>query len=533
MKRLVLAGAVLALLCAAGGTASARAPSPKPRAAREAQRLLDAYVPPKGAVRLRALPKGVDLSFRIPGSLVGKRLDRHRFWHVPASVDAIAGSFPAKLRGWGAPAITSTQGKRGLAATEAFFSAVGFGGRATDRLLYVNAVKARGGGSFLRADVIVVWRLSAAEREDLPAGVRGIDISGPHAREDVTDRAQVRTIVRWFDHLQIDESLVFLGCPVMPHRPSFTFAFRGAHGTVARASVPEFSAGCSPASYTLRGHAQSSLLAGDFDYRVQELLGANWIGPPDTLGRADRRKGEAARTAAALLHAFEPPAGAVRIHKPTEYGGVLRSVPTPLGEFVRRTRYWHVDAKPAAVVAFLQAHDVPSGFTPECGTNPRFGSQCDLHAGDRYLEYSVQRKVDGTSILRVDAQVVWVYPRSLREVVPSGVREIDVTTPTGTTNVSDPAKVGRIVRWFDHLPIYPPGIGTPMCGPTLGHGVMLVFHSATGARVADAQAPAGSASMCDPITFTLRGIPQTALVDNVWGATFASRLQHLLGVKLS
>jgi hypothetical protein len=524
------------LVCAAAGSAAPA--GVKARAAREAQRLLDAYVPPPGAVRLHVAPKGNQLSQRGSWSLVGKRVERRRFWRVHAPVKAIEASLQdARLRGWGPPpAITSTAAKHGLASTNATFTALGFGGRATERLLSVTAVKARGGWSLLRVDVVVVWHLSAAERENLPAGVREIDIHGSRARAEVTDRGQVRTIVGWFDHLELYEPQFVAYCPVMFDRGSFTFVFRGRHGSVAKASVPESSGICSGASYSIRGRDQTPLIAGDFDYRVQQLLGANWIGPPDTLGRADRRRAEAAQKAAVLMRAFQPPPGAVRIHTPTGYGGALRNVPTPLGEFAHDTRFWHVDAKPSDVVSSLQAHDVPDGFTAHCGSNEHAGSsQCELYAGRRFLEYAVQRKSDGTSILRVDSEVVWVYPRSPREAVPKGVRGIDVTIQAGarvTRRVTDPAKVGRIVHWFDRLPIYPPGIGSPMCGVTTFSRVTLVFRSAAGARVADAQAPLGRSSMCDPIAFGIHGNPQTELVDNVHGKSFASRLQHLLGLTL-
>jgi hypothetical protein len=514
---------------------------PKPKAEAEAQRLLDAYLPPLGAVRIQAAPKGSHLSRRIPGNLFGKRVDRHSYWLVHAPVRAIEKSFQdAKLPDWGTPAITSFAAKHGLASTAATYTALGFGGRATARLLNVTAVKAHGGGSLVRVDVVVVWRLSRAERQELPAGVRGIEIRGPSpgsALANVTDPGQVRTIVRWFDHLELYEPQFAAYCPAMLDRQSFTFTFQGRHGKIATANVPEVSGICSAASYAIRGHEQSSLIAGGFDYRVQQLLGANWIGPPQMQPRADERRRAAAREAAVLLHAFRPPPGAVRIQQPTQYGGVLRSAPAPAGEFVRLTRFWHVDAKRTAVVSFLQKHDVPAGFTAHCGANIHFGSsQCELvgdPVGTRFLEYAVQKKRDGTSILRVDSQVVWIYPRP-REVVPASAREIVVNGPSfPAVHVTDAAQVRQIARWFDHLPIYPPGVGALMCGVTLGDSVTLTFRSAGGARVASARVPAGRASMCDSIAFSIHGNPQTALVDRPRGASFASRLERLLGVKLN
>ena len=151
-----------------------------------------------------------------------------------------------------------------------------------------------------------------------------------------------------------------------------------------------------------------------------------------------------------------------------EYGGALRNVPTPFGEFARETGFWRVAATPATVVAFLQAHDAPSGFHAHCGSNRHFGStQCELDtdpAGSRSVEFSVQR-VRGGSILRVDAQVGWVYPRSPKESVrASRVREIDFSAPNVSKQVTDPSAIARIVRSFNTIPIVPPGIGAAMLG---------------------------------------------------------------------
>lgn len=541
MKRLILVGVVLALVCAAGGSASS--PGAKASAVREAQRLLDAYVPPPGAVPLDAVQHGERLPVRIP-EILGKRIDRHRLWRVPATVGKIAATFEAPLPGWRGAAVSSYEGNHGLSRSEATFTALGFGGRATGRLLNLTAVPARGGGSLLRADVVVVWQLSAAERQVLPAGIREIDIRGPwHGvtanLAQVRNSDQVRTIVRWFDHLELYEPRFFLSCPVQRPQPTFTFDFRGRHGTLARASVPEFASGCSPASYTIRGHEQTfPLLAKDFDFRVQSLLGANWMGPPDMLGRADQREREATRRGVALMRAFRPPPGATRIPRPKYYGGALFSVGSPFGEFVRRTRYWHVDAKISSVVGFLQGHDVPDGFKASCGGNSHFGSaRCDvdtLPAGSRTLEFTVQRTRDGTSILRVDANVVWVYPRSPKESVrASRVRAIDFSAPKVSKHITDRDQIARIVRSFNRLPIVPPGVGSSPGCVMQTVPVTLDFRDAHGkplARVsADVTEPYGASSACNPMSVTIAGAPQPSLIS----PNFFGRVQRAIGVTVS
>ena len=87
------------------------------------------------------------------------------------------------------------------------------------------------------------------------------------------------------------------------------------------------------------------------------------------------------------------------------------------------------------------------------------------HRPGREPQRRVQRPAHarGTSILRVDAQVVWVYPRSPKESVrASRVREIDFSAPNVSKQVTDPSEIARIVRWFNTIPIVPPGLGAAM-----------------------------------------------------------------------
>lgn len=311
MKRLVLMAVVLGLLCACGAShsaapqavkrgatgpkgptgrnasqhvvlpASVYTPHTKAAATREANRLLDAYVPPQGAVRLTAVPKGEHSPPGAAGGIFGKIVKRHRLWLVHLPTKAFMRYIHHRLHGWNALAYGSGRDClcRAVTSTEATYGEVGFGGRATGRVLQLVAVKThRPGWSLLRADVVVVWHLSAAEREDLPAGVRAIDIRGPHGKTSVTDPDQVRTIVRWFDHFQLDEAPFFVGsCGVTvdPHR--LTFTFKGGYGMVAKAIVPDPSWGCSTTSYTIRGNAQTPLVAGEVDQGVQKLLGVKLL----------------------------------------------------------------------------------------------------------------------------------------------------------------------------------------------------------------------------------------------------------------
>jgi hypothetical protein len=116
--------------------------------------------------------------------------------------------------------------------------------------------------------------------------------------------------------------------------------------------------------------------------------------------------------------------------------------------------------------------------------------------------------------------------------VPSGVREIDVRSPSGLVRVTEPAKIHRIVHWVDRLPTVRPGrFSCPMLihGPT----VTLVFRDAGGvlARARYAANSVGHSlvsGQCTPIRLTVRGRREKPLI----GGRFLLRVQHLLGEKL-
>jgi len=249
------------------------------------------------------------------------------------------------------------------------------------------------------------------------------------------------------------------------------------------------------------------------------------------------RKHAAEMSARKLLRTFVPPPDARRIYGwPRDYSH-FQSVGAPLGKFVDIHRFWISHATLSSIVAFEKAH-VPSGFSVSGGGTNAKGTETDVRfisprhgVSTRLLVVSISQRKTRT-IVRADAQVVWVYPRSPHEVVPSGVREIVVKGAGVNRRVIDPAKVGKIVHWFDRLPISPPGVSAP-CWLYLVRYVTLDFRSANGARVARARYPAPRAGICVAIDFTIRGLPQTPLIDHLHGVSLAGRLQHLLGVRFS
>jgi len=250
---------------------------------------------------------------------------------------------------------------------------------------------------------------------------------------------------------------------------------------------------------------------------------------------AARRERAAAREAMTLLREFVPPPEARRISQPRYYGGVLRrSGPGPLGEAVDVHRFWSVQRPLKAVIAFLRAHRL-RGFAHSSATwgtkQPHYltMSSGDVAAG-RFLDVtSVGLRT--RTLIRVDVQIGWTYPRSPAEKVPAATSEVVLRAPKASAKVTDPRQVSRIVHWFDVLPISPPGIAVS-CPLTLAPDITLSFRDARGTRLAQAKVPSAFAWICDPIGFSIGGEHQQPLIDRVHGKSFAHHLQDLLGVHL-
>ncbi|HLX32821.1 MAG TPA: hypothetical protein VKR79_08655 [Gaiellaceae bacterium] len=252
---------------------------------------------------------------------------------------------------------------------------------------------------------------------------------------------------------------------------------------------------------------------------------------PGVKAIAAERERAAGREASALLRRFVPPPGAARLARGPRLPATAWPSSGPTGKFAVRERYWRTSESIDAVVAFVQAHPPRAMTSQPASSGPGFRILDFGSRGTRYLDVTALRHA-GRTFVRVQADVVWIYPRSPEERVPAGVTEIDVRAPKVSRHVTGPAKVATIVRWFDALPISPPGVVLP-CPLVIGPKIEFVFRSASGARLASASAPSlGKAWICDAIAFSIHGHRQTALVDAQRGHGFVYRVQHLLGVTL-
>ena len=258
---------------------------------------------------------------------------------------------------------------------------------------------------------------------------------------------------------------------------------------------------------------------------------------------AARRERAALREARTVLSEFVPPPGASAVQVPPgryRSAHVLHeSAGKQLAEVAEVHGFWSVRKPLKPVAAFVRAHPLRGfgGRGAEYGTNvPHFlrwgrSSPAGSPAPKRFLVVTAVA-LPRRTIIRVDVQIVWVYPRSPAEKVPSGTRGIVLRGYKLHKRVTDPAEVARIVRWFDALPVSPPGI-VVACPLAAAAHTTLSFRGAGGAQLAQADVPLyPPANVCSPIGFAIGGKRHQPLVDSGRGPTFARRLERLLGLRL-
>lgn len=192
-----------------------------------------------------------------------------------------------------------------------------------------------------------------------------------------------------------------------------------------------------------------------------------------------------------------------------------------------------------SVVAFLRTHRL-HGFEPSAATwgnrEPHYlamSSSWPAGGGPlptRFLNVT-SVGLPHRTLIRADVEVTWIYPRSPTERVPAATREIVLHAPKGSAKVTDPTEVDRIIRWFDALPVSPPGIAVP-CPLGPGADITLSFRGGSGAWLAQAKLPPTLASICDSIAFSIGGREQKPLIDRADRASLVRRLQDLLGIQL-
>jgi hypothetical protein len=251
-------------------------------------------------------------------------------------------------------------------------------------------------------------------------------------------------------------------------------------------------------------------------------------------------KRTAERDTARLLLRLVLPEGAVQLaREPRGDGGLLKqSDSIPSGLLVDRHRLWLVHEPLDKVAAFVDHHPPSGGKKSGTGSSggpgipPNASTTFSFPAlagriSTRELEVDLVALPHHRTGVRVDAQDIWMVPRPASEKVPAAVREVDVRTRKTHVQVTSAAKVRRIVRLFDALPIVQPGFFG--CPPdTIRRPPMsLRFLSARGALLARASVPGSFATgSCAPIEFWIGRHRQKPLSGHLYG-----QIGRLLGVR--
>ncbi len=255
--------------------------------------------------------------------------------------------------------------------------------------------------------------------------------------------------------------------------------------------------------------------------------------------------------AAALLASLSLPPGATP--SATEPAGADSQLASPFEHpntpsLVDDHSWWVVPGTPTEVLTYIRAHLAGSvrrsghGYSPG---NPAIGEprvESETYAfpsgpstaSSRSLLVAVVRLPNGWTALRVDAQVVWLVPRSASEVIPTGAHLLRISVHGGlkrkrprrqSLTVTSSKKIEAVVTALNLLPVIQPGVRS--CPVDFGIYVELSFCArrlASPVAVADVDADG-----CGYVALTIRGQAQEGLERGGWVIT---KVDHVLGVSL-
>jgi hypothetical protein len=269
---------------------------------------------------------------------------------------------------------------------------------------------------------------------------------------------------------------------------------------------------------------------------------------------------QAKAEAAAILAVFIPPPGAQRLA--ASPGGVGGKLDNPIfmsgdPDTVYSASLWKVQGmSPLQVLAWEKAHlpdrfrltltggeaaparpGIPGVPTPPSDPYHDASDEFDLQgvgippAAEMIVQAATSSA--GQTYVRVDVQVSWQPQRPASERVPAGVTAITITAqpdmnkphdvPAPVT-LTDPARVGKIVRLVDSLPL---NAGGGHCSLNEnGKGITLSFLGhASGPVLATASELIGS---CGGVEFAIRGTDEPVLSDP---GSFTRQALSIAGVR--
>lgn len=208
--RMFLLGAVVAggvLVADPAGGAHGAPGSDRGVAQAEAARALSSVSLPPGWARVAADPSGGALAAPEIKPLTPRLVDRHAFWRVSGSPQSVLGWVQSHLpAGSQISGSGEASGPRGPLVRLLTLSFAHPPAGIVSNTLVVAATALRTGGSAVRGDAEVVWRLSRPGWAVVPAGVRVIRVSVQRSgmrRVTVTSPARVRRIVGLVNRLPV------------------------------------------------------------------------------------------------------------------------------------------------------------------------------------------------------------------------------------------------------------------------------------------------------------------------------------------
>jgi hypothetical protein len=206
---------------------------------------------------------------------------------------------------------------------------------------------------------------------------------------------------------------------------------------------------------------------------------------------------------------------------------------------VDRHRFWLLHEPLRRASSFIGTHApvgprrTETGFTGgrHIPTNKSFTflfPALDGRISTRELEVTLVALPHRQTGVRVDAQEIWMVPRPPSEKVPAGVHVINVRTSRAHVRVRAAAKLQRIVRLFDSLPIVQPGVVYGCPPDTIIRPPMSIrFLSAKDVPLAHANVPGSYATgACAPIQFWVASHREKPLSGHLYGD-----MSRLLGVR--
>jgi hypothetical protein len=242
-----------------------------------------------------------------------------------------------------------------------------------------------------------------------------------------------------------------------------------------------------------------------------------------------------------LLGELILPAGSVRLAESRAPRSLLGPAPQAAATpgFVDVHAFWRVFGDPQGVLLWMEEHQPPGsrlvssaslsgpeGATWLAGFRRR-GPAPELARGMLFVQTA--GAPNGGTVIRADAEVAWRRMRPWWERIPADVQLVTVSVgapgepPSTTLTVGDEAKIDRIVRLLDRLPLTAPGAFH--CPADDGPLLTLTFlGGATDDPLAQATA---DGSGCGGVTLSIRGHAAPALTGGPW---LIHRLQSLLGL---